>query len=397
MARIALGVFILGVCGLLPVAARACSFCNLAKKETLGNELDRADVVFFGYATNPRLNTNPGALPGSGATDLHIERVIKSDSAGQAILGSAKVLTLERYLPVLDAKDPPRLLMFCTALGGKLDPYLGRQIKSRAVADYLERAKVERAKGKVAALLYYANFLDHSDDLIAEDAFLEFARSADAEVGQVAKKLQPARLRVLLKNPKLEAERISLFAFLLGNCGDASDVNFLRQRIDRAQGGSKGAVSTADNSRGLDGLLGGYIALRPPEGWKLVRETLHNPGNNFLVKYAALRTVRFYMGWQPAQAKSLMLDAYRLVIPDGEIADLAVEDLRRWKIWDSTSLILAQYGKSTHDAPIIKRGILRYALCCPLPEAQRFVDQVRSREPELVRDLAQALEFEKQN
>jgi hypothetical protein len=397
MARFVVAAIIAGVCALLPLPATACSFCNLSKKETLGNELDRANVVFFGYAANPRLNSNPGALPGSGATDLHVERIIKNDSAGQAILGSAKVLTVERYLPVLDARDPPRLLMFCTVLGGKLDPYLGRQMKGRAVVDYLEQAKAERAKGKTAALLYYAKFLDHPDELIAEDAFLEFARSADAEVGQVAKKLQPARLRVLLKNHRLEAERVSLFAFLLGNCGDASDAESLRQRIERAQGVAKGAANGPDNTRGLDGLLGGYIALRPTEGWKLTQETLHNPSNNFLAKYAALRTVRFYMGWQPAQTKAFMLAAYRLIIPDGEMADLAVEDLRRWKIWDSTSLILAQYGKPTHDAPIIKRGILRYALCCPLPEAQRFIDQVRRREADLVRDLAQSLEFERQN
>src|SRR4029077_17862262 len=152
----------------------------------------------------------------------------------------------ERYLPVLDAKDPPRLLIFCNVVGGKLDPYLGRQTKSRAVVDYLEQAKPERAKGKQAALQYYARFLDHPDDLIADDAFLEFARSGDADVGEAAKKLQPARLRALLQNPKLDADRASLFAFLLGNCGDGSDADFLRQRIEHAG---------ADDLRALDGLL----------------------------------------------------------------------------------------------------------------------------------------------
>ena len=380
-----LSACLLGFCFLYACPAPACSLCTSPlRKETLGQELDRANFVFFGYAANPRLNAEPGALPGSGATDFHIERIVKNEPA----LGERKIVTLERYVPVLDPKDPPRFLIFCNDFKGKLDPYLGRQTKSRAIVDYLEHARTERAKGRLAALQYYATFLDHPDDIIAEDAFLEFARSADEDVGQAAKKLQPARLRALLQNPKLDADRVSLFAFLLGNCGAASDADFLRKHIEKAK---------VDDPRALDGLLGGYIALRPQEGWKLVKEILGNPQYNFLRKYAALRTVRFYMGWQPALTKASMADAYQLLIPDGEMADLAIEDLRRWQNWDLTSLILAQYGNKTHDAPIVKRGIIRYALCCPLSEAHRFLERIQGRDVELIRDLRESLNFEKKN
>jgi hypothetical protein len=383
MARWLFGIFAFGLFSLLPSDLPACSFCSSpVRKETLGQELDRASLVFLGYAANPRLNNGAGALPGSGATDFHVEKILKNN----ALAGEPKIVTLERYVPVLDAKDPPRFVIFCSAIQGKLDPYLGRQTQSRAIVDYLEQAKAHRAKGKVAALQYYARFLDHPDNLIAEDAFLEFARSGDEEVGQVAKTLQPAPLRKLLQNPKLDAERIGLFAFLLGNCGDASDAAELRKRIEAAQG---------EDARALDGLLGGYIALRPQEGWKLTKDIVSNPRHPFLKKYAALRTVRFYMGWQPALAKPLMLAAYRLIIPDGEMADLVIEDLRRWRAWDLTSLILEQYGKPSHDAPIVKRGIVRYALCCNLPEAQRFVERVRGRDAGLVREISESLEFEK--
>jgi hypothetical protein len=383
MERLASLLGILLFCWLLPCPASACSLCTSPlKKETLGQELDRAGLVFFGFAANPRLNTQAGALPGSGNTDFHVEKIIKRDP----LIGDPKVLTLERYVPVLDPKDPPKFLIFCNVFKDKLDPYLGRQTKNLAVVEYLERAKKERALGKETALLYYAQFLDHPDDMIAEDAFLEFARSGDEEVGQVAKKLNPSRLRTLVQNPKLDADRISLFAFLLGNCGAASDADFLRKRIESAQG---------DDMRALDGLLGGYMAMRPKEGWKLARDILNDRHNNFLKKYAALRAVRFYMGWQPAASKASMLAAFQVVIPDGEMADLAMEDLRRWKQWDLTPLILAQYGKSTHEAPIVKRGILRYALCCPLPEAGSFLEKARGRDGDLIRELAESLEFEK--
>jgi hypothetical protein len=388
MARLFAGLCMVGLCGLLTSPLPACSLCTSPlRRETLGAELDRADLVLFGYAANPKLNVQAGALPGAGSTDFTIERIVKSD--GNL---NQKKLTLERYVPVLDPKDPPRFLLFCNmnakAAGAKLDPFLGRQTKSAAVVDYLEHARAERARGKAAALLYYAKFLDHPDDVIAEDAFLEYARSTDQDVGQVAKQLDPAQLRGLLQRPRLDPDRISLFAFLLGNCGEPKDADFLRQRITESKG---------DDLRSLDGLLGGYLAMRPHEGWKLTQDILHDRAAGFLKKYAALRAVRLYMGWKPAETKASMLVTYRLVVADGETADLAIEDLRRWKIWDLTTLILAQYRKASHDAPIVKRGILRYALCCPFPEAHQFLDRARAQEPALVKDLTDSLEFERKD
>ena len=57
--------------------------------------------------------------------------------------------------------------------------------------------------------------------------------------------------------------------------------------------------------------------------------------------------------------------------------------------------MLAQWGKKSHDTPMMKRAILRYALCCPKPEAAAFVAARRRSDPELVQDVVESLEFEK--
>jgi hypothetical protein len=82
------------------------------------------------------------------------------------------------------------------------------------------------------------------------------------------------------------------------------------------------------------------------------------------------------------------------MIQSGELADVAVGDLTRWKLWDHTKLILAQYGKPSHSAPIVRNALLRYALLCPQPEAKAFVDRLRQQEPKLVRELEEDLAFE---
>jgi len=78
-----------------------------------------------------------------------------------------------------------------------------------------------------------------------------------------------------------------------------------------------------------------------------------------------------------------------------DMADMAIEDLRRWKWWDLTRHILAQYGKPTHAAPLVKNAILRYALTCPDADSAAFVKALRVSEPALVREVEESLEFER--
>ena len=75
----------------------------------------------------------------------------------------------------------------------------------------------------------------------------------------------------------------------------------------------------------------------------------------------------------------------------GDIADVAIQDLRRWKRWEYTKQIVACYDKKSHQSPIVKNGIVRYALVCPLPEARTLLERVRRQDPELVRDLEEQL------
>ncbi|MCI0378890.1 MAG: hypothetical protein L0215_14885 [Gemmataceae bacterium] len=373
-------------CGFLCLAictfagpAWPCSLCLMsAAKESMGGEFDRAGFVLYGFAANSKL----GGAQGQGTTEFHIEKILKHDPN----LKDNKALVLERYIPVLDAKAPPRFVVFGEFYKGKIDVYLGRQVQSPVVVDYLEGAKLARAKGREEALRYYARFLDHAEEAIAEDAFLEFARSKDEEIGRVAKHLDPKQLRKLLERPKLELERFSLFAFLLGNCGQTADVDFLRSQID---------VALKMGTSALDGLLGGYIAARPKEGWKIALSVLNDKKQPIIPRMAALRTVRFFHGWQPAETQPHILAGYKAAIPDPDVADFVIEDLRQWKIWDMTTLVLEQYRKPSHAAPIIRRAIVRYALSCPAPEAKEFLEQIRRQDPDLVRDVEELLDLYK--
>lgn len=363
---------------------RPCSLCGSStqNRQSLRQELGRARFVLYGRLANARLNPKD-PLGASGTTDLLIEEVLKTDPA----VAGKKVIELPRYVP-LNPKAPIHYVVFCDVYNGKLDPYIGLEVKSGALVDYLRGVLTLGARDRTQSLLYYFNYLDHRDAEIAADAFLEFAKATDPEIGQVANQLNPEKLRKLLQDPLTPTWRIGLFAFLLGACGGPPDANFLHQLMQRPTQNTAGA---------LGGLLGGYIELRPREGWELTRKLLADGHRPFSERLSVLGTLRFYHGWKPNDVKSEVITGLGVLLPQGDIADLAIEDLRRWQYWDLTPAVLSQFGKKSHDAPIMKRAIVRYAITCPRAEAVEFMDKLRKQDPELVKDVEEGLRFEKDN
>lgn len=374
---IATVVSLLIVCPFAP----ACSLClgDLRQKLTFRQEAggETAKLILYGSLANPRLVGGT-----TGTTDLRIETVLRS----HAFLGDKKVVEIPRYIPVSDPKDPPRYLVFCDIFNNKLDLYRGVPVKSSAAVDYLKGALALDAKDTTRLLLYYFNYLEHADPEIATDAYIEFAKANDQEIGQVAGKLSPTRLRGLIKDPQTPSERLGLYAFLLGGCGGSEDAAVLRSLLQEPDERTRKA---------FDGMLGGYIHLRPQEGWELALTTLRDDKKPFDVRFAALRTLRFYHGWKPDETQTKVLRGMEIVISQGDLADLAIDDLRRWKVWDLTREILDLYGKKGSDSPILRQAIVRYALSCPKADATRFVAERRKQEPDIVKDVEESLQYEK--
>jgi hypothetical protein len=365
---------------LLPSPAPTCSLCQNYQSPTIREEarLPGARLILAGTLENPRLG--PG---GSGITELHISAVLRKDDW----LAGRKVVELPRYLAVSDAKNPPRFLVFCDVFKNQLDPYRGLPIKGEETVEYVKKAMALDPKDRVRNLTFFFNYLENADPEVARDAFTEFAKATDAEIGQVAPKLSADKLRDWLKNPQTPPERLSVYAVMLGACGVPADADFFAKMLNDG---------TARSVAAYDGLLAGYIHLRPREGWQLAVDTLRDGKRNLQERLMVLRTLRFYHGSQPAESKPRIVQAMKAVLDQGELADVAVEDLRRWQIWDLTPAVLPLYGKKGFDAPIMQRAIMRYALSCKdRDDAKAFVAQRRKAEAELVQEVEETLEVEK--
>jgi hypothetical protein len=332
-------------------------------------------MVLFGTLTNAKLDPNGGL---GGTTDLMIEAVIKKHE----ILGDKKVITLPRYVPTDNTTG--KFLIFCDVFKGKIDPYRGVTVKKDSdIVPYLRGALEAKNKDVSTRLRFFFDYLDNADLEISNDAYKEFAYADYKEYRDMAKKLPAAKIAKWLQDPDTPSYRLGLYASFLGHCGTAQDADLLRKLLDDPAKRVNQAV---------DGLLAGYVMLKPKEGWSYLRDLLKDPKKEFLLRYAALRAVRFLWSSRPDLVDQKdMVEAVSFLLDQSDIADFAIEDLRKWNRWECTDRILNLYGQPSHNVPIVRRAILRYAISA---KATDFIEQVRKKEPETLKEVEELLQLE---
>jgi hypothetical protein len=357
--------------------AQACTFCtnDIRAKPTLRMQFAQAKAVVYGKLKNPRFDPKTD----DGFTDLHATAILKDDPAR----GDQNVLVIRAYLPVI-GDTPPEYVAFCAVSGGKLD-YTAGVPGSAAVVEYL-KAAAKLPDDATARLAFYFKHLASPDAVVAADAFVEFARASDGDIAKSAKHFDAATLRKLIADPKTPGERLGVFAFLLGTCGAADDAKFLGNMLKQSP-----LPEAVRESFG--GLLAGYVLLSPKDGWGFTTNVLADEKHPYSVRLSTIYTVRFFQAMRGADCKSEVLKCCAALLPHGDFADQAVEDLRRWGYWDLTADVLAQFGKPTHSAPIVKRCIVRYALTCPNDDAKKFIARVRQDDPKLVAAVEEQLKL----
>lgn len=151
------------------------------------------------------------------------------------------------------------------------------------------------------------------------------------------------------------------------------------------------------STEGRDNALKGYALLKPREAWEQVQKQIVAKESDFNTRYACLKTARFLFS-QRAEVvtkkgmQQLLLDVAE---KNAVMADFAIEDMRRFKLWDHPTRVLTLFESKSQDNPILRRAILRYALECPDPRSRQFVTERRRLEPDWVQEMEEFLALEK--
>src|SRR6185437_12593567 len=381
-------LFATAVAFILASPAIACPFCS-ATGETLAGEVAQADFIVYGTLGNAQ--RDPSEF-NKGTTDLKIELVIKDNE----YLKGRKSVTIPKFLQA--SKKDAKQLVFFKVYDGKLDAYRGDEVGGDSkLPEYLKGAIAVRSKDVQTRLRYCFDYLESSDLVISSDAYTEFAMADYKELGDFAKTLakdssKSKQVLAWLKDPNARATRFGLYGLILGHCGKADDAKALRALLDD---------STRSYSSGLDGVVAGYVLLDPKAGWEYLLTIVGDAKKDFSVRYAGLRTVRFFWENRPDVIPGKqVLAAMQALMTQPDLADLPIEDLRKWKQWDQAPTVLKYGAAESHASiPIVYRAILKFALSAAQADpknaaAAEFVAKARAKDAKKVEFLESLLKDE---
>ena len=358
---------------------------------TLAGEVAQADLIIYGTLSNAK-QVDPNDT-NKGTTDLAIDLVIKSHAIAKDKDGKDKMsITIPRYVPPEGGGKAVKYLIFFNVVNGQLDPYRGDTFPADSnLPEYLKGAIAVRQKDTVTRLQYFFNYLEDKDIVISGDAYNEFAVADYKDVREISPKLPAETILKWLKDPNTRGTRFGLYGLMLGHCGKPADAKAVRALLDDKE---------RSLSSGLDGIVVGYTLLDPKAGWDFLG-SLVKSDSEFPVKYAALRTARFFWEYRPdIIAHKQVLDVMKELMDQHDIADMPIEDLRKWKVWELTPQILSYAKKESHNTiPINNRAILKFAIAASWADpknaaAAEFVAEARKKDAKRVEFLEELLKDE---
>lgn len=357
----------------------ACPFCTM-QGQTLTGDVNAASLVLYGTLKNAKLL--PGGDGLQGTTELEIDDVIKDHE----IRGGKKLLVLPRYVP--PSKDAQyKYLVLCDVFKNKIDPYRGVAfLPESKVGNYLNSALKLKDAPATEKLSFFFNWLDSPDPEISNDSYKEFGNADYKDFKAMASALPPEKIAGWLKDKATPGFRLGLYASMLGHCGKKEHAKILADLLDDKE---------KRLSSSIDGVLASLVMLDKETGWNRINSILKNPKEEFMLRFAALKAARFFHDYRTDLiSQNMVIESYKPLLDQGDIADLAIEDLRKWKAWSAAETVLAIRSKEAGKVAIVRRAILRYALRCPGDAAKSFVESARAEDKRAVEDAEELLKLE---
>ncbi len=336
------------------VPVLACPFCA-AVQQTLRQEMASMDAVVLAKIVKG----------GQTETDAEFEilDVVKGDKLAAtgkkiraAYFGSAPAETVFLIMGV----DPPELLWSSPLpVTAKAIDYI------KAIAKLPEAAQEQ--------LLFYIKYLEHDDNLLARDAYDEFAQADYKEIKLIKDKMDRPQVLKWIQDVNLPPDRKRLFLVMLGVCGKPEDAQLIEKLLK----------SEDPNRRaGLDAMIACYVTLRGADGLPLIEELfLKNKQSQYADTYSAIMALRFHGTEGGIVERKRVLQALQIILQRPELADLVIPDLARWEDWTQIDRLVELFKKADDKTSWVRVPVINYLRVCPLPEAAKQLQELEAIDP----------------
>jgi hypothetical protein len=368
--------FFLGLAALLTASASAlaCPFCS-AVSQTFSEEMAASDAAILAVRVGPAPSTALSADPlAQSKTKFKIVHVLKANPAtkpGQVIEAIYFGQDPPERVFLLTGIDPPAL-MWSTPV----------PLSPRADA-YLRKLPGLPAKGD--RLVFFQEHFEDEDEMLARDAYDEFAKAPYADVKELRPRMKHDRLIAWLQDQTLPASRRRLYLTMLGICGTAADLPMLEQMIRSDQR----EIKTA-----LDAMIACYLTLKGPEGMTLIEDLfLKNKKAEYTDTYAAIMALRFHGQEEQVIPKERLVAGLRHMLDRPELADLVIPDLARWQDWSAMDRLVALFKEADQNSSWVRVPVINYLRACPLPEAKVRIEELAKIDPDAVKRASSFFPF----
>ena len=346
----------------LPAAiARACPFCS-AVSQTLRQEMEVMDAVVIATAVQGDLSRNKE----SGEVLMRIEQVLKGDKLveqGQEVraIYYGDVAKGRRFM--MSGVDPPELQWSCLPLTERGEAYVQKV--------------TELAEEPLERLRFYHNYLQDTEEMLARDAYDEFAITPYDVVKQLAPDMDHDQLIEWIGDPEMPTDRKRLYLTMLGVCGDEKDLPFLEKLLRSTQKTTRGA---------LDALIACYLTLSGEAGIPLIDELfLANKQAPYADTYAAIMAVRFHGTEGDVIPRSALVSSLHHVLERKDLADLVIPDLARWGDWSQIDRLVELFINADEDNNWVRVPVVNYLRACPKAEAKEALKKLEEVDPDAVK------------
>jgi hypothetical protein len=247
---------------------------------------------------------------------------------------------------------------------------------SNRAQDYLEKI-VKLPKDSAERYVFFYKFLENEDEMLARDAYDEFAKASYDTVKSLKKHLDHDQLVSWIKNADIPASRRRLYFVMLGICGDDKDLPMLEEII----------TSTDRKQRqGLDALISCYLTLKGEAGLPMIEDAfLKNKKSDYADTYGVIMALRFHATDGKVIEKKRVVDSLRLMLERPELADLVIPDLARWEDWTAMDKLFELYKNADEKTSWVRVPVVNYLRACPLPKAKALLKECEKIDPQSVK------------
>jgi len=350
--------------------AQACPFCS-AVAQTFSEEMASMDAVVLGKL----VKLPPAPKPGDAVSEdeevpkavFEVVTVLK----GKELVGKTRTVETIYFgegkvgsLFLIMGVDPPKL-MWSTPL--KVTP---------RGQEYIAKLPSLPATG-AKRLEFFQNYLEDEDEMLARDAYDEFAKSPYAAVKDLKSRMKHDQLIAWIKDPDVPASRRRLYLTMLGVCGTPQDLPLLETMLKSDDRKMKA---------GLDAMIACYLTLKGETGVTLIEELfLKNDKSEYADTYAAIMALRFHGTEADIVPKARLLKALHHMLERPQLADLVIPDLARWEDWSQMDRLVKLFKDADDKTSWVRVPVINYLRACPLPVAKDKIKELEKVDPAAVK------------